>query len=79
MTKHITKVKDAYGNEIELSTSQVMEYHEWLGGLIGRQGRKRMRKGCTMPENLARGVAVAALKTELEASRARLAACLDRG
>ena len=75
----MTKVKDTYGNEIELSATQVLEYHEWLGGLIGRQGRKRLRKGCTMPENLARAVAAAALKKELEASRARLAACLDRG
>jgi hypothetical protein len=72
-------INDAHGNEIKLSEAQLVEYHEWLAGLIGRQGRLRGRKKCSMPENLARGVAVAALKKELEVSRARLAACLGRG
>ena len=63
---------------VTLSASERLEYHEWLGGLIGRQGRRRLKKSCTMPENLARAVAVAALKVELAKSRAALAADLDR-
>ena len=68
----MTKMKDTHGNEIELSAAQTLEYHEWLCALIGRQGRKRLSRRCSAPENLARSVVVAALKKELEISRARL-------